>query len=216
VAKYKGIIFDLDGTLINTIDDIAESMNEVLEQYKYPIFTNDEYKMKIGEGFKNLIVKAMPEEVSDTIIEEATELFNKIYYKKYLNRSRPYVGIDTTLDKLVARNIRLGIHTNKRNYYTNFLIDKYFNRIPFIEVYGECAGIPTKPSPILTLKIIEKMNLRPEEVLYVGDSTTDILTAQNAGIHSVAVLWGFRSYEELKKYGAKYIISKPDELLDII
>lgn len=216
MKKYRGVIFDLDGTLLDTIDDISDSMNDVLKQYSHPTFTSEEYKLKIGGGFKNLALNSFPKGTLEEIINESIELFANMYDKRYMNKSKPYEGIDELLDILVDKDIKLGVNSNKRNDYTNNLVNNFFQRIPFVSVYGECKGIPTKPDPTLALKIIKAMDLKPEEILYVGDTNTDMMTAQNAGIDSVGVLWGFRSYEELKKYDAKYIISKPDELLDII
>ena len=216
MKKYRGVIFDLDGTLLDTIDDIADSMNDVLKQYCHPIFTSEEYKLKIGGGFKNLALNSFPKGTLEKIINESIELFANMYDKRYMNKSKPYEGIDELLDILVDKDIKLGVNSNKRNDYTNNLVNNFFQKIPFVAVYGECKDIPTKPDPTLVLKITKAMDLKPEEILYVGDTNTDMMTAGNAGVDSVGVLWGFRSYEELNKYGAKYIISKPEELLDII
>jgi len=216
MKKYRGVIFDLDGTLLDTIDDISDSMNDVLKQYSHPTFTSEEYKLKIGGGFKNLALNSFPKGTLEKIINESIELFANMYDKRYMNKSKPYEGIDELLDILVDKDIKLGVNSNKRNDYTNNLVNNFFQKIPFVAVYGECKDIPTKPDPTLVLKITKAMDLKPEEILYVGDTNTDMMTAGNAGIDSVGVLWGFRSYEELNKYGAKYIISNPKELLDII
>lgn len=216
MKEYKGIIFDLDGTLLDTIDDLSDSMNEVLKKYNYPIFTSEEYKFKVGAGFKGLTLNSFPKETDNAIIDEGIKLFAEIYDKRYLNKTKPYKGIDDILDTLAKMSIKLGINSNKRNDYTNNLTMKFFERIPFVRIYGERNGIPKKPDPTSALEIAEAMDLKPEEVLYVGDSSIDMMTAKNAGMDGVGVLWGFRSYEELNKYGANYIISAPDELLGII
>lgn len=216
MKKYKGIIFDLDGTLLDTIDDLAESMNEVLKKYDHPTFTSDEYKLKIGGGFEGLISNSVPADTDSETQEEALILFSSIYDKRYLNKSKPYEGIDSLLDELSKREFKIGINSNKKDEYTNILANKFFKRIPFIKIYGERDGIARKPDPISALDIIKSMGLRPEEVLYVGDSKVDIMTAKNAKIDSVGVLWGFRDYEELEKYGATYIVSDPKEILKII
>lgn len=216
MKEYKGIIFDLDGTLLDTIDDLSDSMNEVLKKYSYPIFTSEEYKFKVGAGFKGLTLNSFPKETDNAIIDEGIKLFAEIYDKRYLNKTKPYKGIDDILDTLAKMSIKLGINSNKRNDYTNNLTMKFFERIPFVRIYGERNGIPKKPDPTSALEIAEAMDLKPEEVLYVGDSSIDMMTAKNAGMDGVGVLWGFRSYEELNKYGANYIISTPGELLDII
>lgn len=216
MTKYKGIIFDLDGTLLDTIDDLGDSMNEVLQIYNNPIFTNEEYKLKIGGGFKGLMQNSFPEATDLEIIKEATLLFSNIYDGKYINKTKPYRGIDDILDELNKMGIKIGINSNKKDKYTNSLADKFFKRIPFIAIYGERQGIPRKPDPTSALEIIQLMGLKPEEVLYIGDSKVDIMTAKNAGIDSVGVLWGFRNYDELSKHGATYIISDAKEILNII
>lgn len=216
MTKYKGIIFDLDGTLLDTIDDLGDSMNEVLKTYNHPIFTMEEYKMKIGGGFKGLALNSFPEDTDLDTIEEAILLFSEIYDSRYLNKTQPYKDIDYILDELKKIGIKIGINSNKRDSYTNDLADKFFKRISFVAVYGEREWIPKKPDPTSALEIIQLMGLKAEEVLYVGDSMVDIMTANNAGIESVGVLWGFRDYEELSKYGATYIVSDPKEILTIV
>lgn len=216
MTKYKGIIFDLDGTLLDTIDDLGDSMNEVLKRYNYPTFTSEEYKLKVGGGFKGLVLNSFPEGTDLDIVEEATLLFSNIYDTRYLNKTKPYNGIDYILDELSKIGIKIGINSNKKVEYTNNLIIKFFNRIPFIAIYGERKGILIKPNPTSALEIIQLMNLKPEEILYIGDSMVDIMTANNAGVHSIGVLWGFRNHEELSKSGATYIISDAKEILSII
>lgn len=216
MKRYKGIIFDLDGTLLDTIDDLSESMNEVLKTYNYPTFTSEEYKLKIGGGFRGLVLNSFPEYTDLDRIDEAIILFSNIYHTRYLNKTKPYEGIDYILDELNDMGLKLGINSNKKDEYTNNLTNKFFERIPFIAIYGERDGISKKPDPTAALDIIKLMQLKPEELLYIGDSMVDIMTAKNSGIDSVGVLWGFRSYEELSKYGANYIISDPKEILEII
>ena len=216
MTKYKGIIFDLDGTLLDTIDDLGDSMNRVLKTYNLPTFTMEEYKLKIGGGFKGLAINSFPEDTNNEIIEEAIQLFSNIYDSSYLNKTKPYKDIDYILDELNKMELKLGINSNKKDNYTNILANKFFSRIPFFAIYGEREGIPKKPDPISALEIIQLMGLKPDEVLYIGDSMVDIKTANNAGIHSVGVLWGFRDYDELKEYGATYIVSDPREILSIV
>jgi phosphoglycolate phosphatase len=216
MTKYKGIIFDLDGTLLDTIDDLGDSMNEVLKTYNYPTFISEEYKLKVGGGFKGLVLNSFPKGTDLDIIEEATVLFSNIYDERYLNKPKPYDGIDSILEELNKMGIKMGINSNKKDKYTNNLTDKFFKRIPFIAVYGEREGVQKKPNPTSALEIIQLMGLKSEEVLYIGDSMVDIMTANNAGIDSVGVLWGFRNHEELSKFGATYIISDAKEILSII
>lgn len=213
---YRGIIFDLDGTLLDTIDDLADSMNEVLKIYGYPGFTREEYKLKIGGGFKGLALNSFPEATDPHTIEEAIILFSEIYDRKYMDKTKVYEGIDYILDEINKRGLKLGVNSNKKDEYTRVLTNRFFKRIPFVEIHGEREGVEKKPDPIAALDIIEKMGLTKDEVLYVGDSKVDIMTAKNAGLDSLGVLWGFRDYEELSKHGADYIVADPKEILDII
>lgn len=216
MTKYKGIIFDLDGTLLDTIEDISDSVNEVLKIYNYPTHDYKDYKLKVGNGFKNLIENSFPEGIDEKVILKGLELFIEIYDRNYMNKTHPYEGIPEVLDGLTKMGIKLGINSNKRNDYTNQLVEKFFPDIPFVKVYGERKEIPKKPNPTTALEIAYLMELKPQEVLYIGDSKTDILTAGNAGMDSVGVLWGFRSYEELKEYNASYIVKFPHNILEIV
>ncbi|NLM04199.1 MAG: HAD family hydrolase [Clostridiales bacterium] len=216
MRKYKGIIFDLDGTLINSIEDIVDSMNEVLNEYGMATFTLEEYKTKIGSGIRNLVKRSLPENTKEEEIDEAVKLYEKFYEKNYLNKTKAYEGIDELLEKLVEMDIKLGINSNKKDNYTKELAKKIFKNIPFIKVFGEREGIPIKPDTTTMLEIVEAMELQPEEVLYIGDSDVDMITGKNANMDTVGVEWGFRSKEELISSGATYIISTPKDLLDII
>ena len=216
MRKYKGIIFDLDGTLINSIEDIVDSMNEVLNEYGMATFTLEEYKTKIGSGIRNLVKRSLPENTKEEEIDEAVKLYEKFYEKNYLNKTKAYEGIDELLEKLVEMDIKLGINSNKKDNYTKELAKKIFKNIPFIKVFGEREGIPIKPDTTTMLEIVEAMELQPEEVLYIGDSDVDMITGKNANMDTVGVELGFRSKEELISSGATYIISTPKDLLDII
>ena len=216
MGKYKGIIFDLDGTLLDTIQDISDSANEVLTLYGYPNFSYDEYKLKVGDGLKNLFRNSVPDGIDDNTFEEAYRLFLKTYNKNYQNKTIPYKGIVEMLEEIDKMGIKIGINSNKKNEYTYKLAIKFFIRVPFIAIFGERNDIPRKPDPTAAKEILKDMDLQPEEVLYVGDSKTDIMTATNAGMDGMGVLWGFRSFEELNKYGAKYIVSNPEEIVNIV
>ena len=216
MKKYKGVIFDLDGTLLNTIEDLGDTVNKVLEEFSLPTFTYAEYKLKVGGGIKNLVINSFPENTSQEIIDEGLKLFDLYYEKNYKNKTRPYKGILEVLDELKERGIKLAVNSNKRDDYTKLLVDKFFPDIGFLKVYGDREGVVKKPDPHSALEIAEFMNLEAGEVLYIGDSNVDILTAKNAAMDSVGVLWGFRDREEFNKYGADFIVGDPKEILGII
>jgi len=216
MTKYSGVIFDLDGTLVYTIEDIGDSMNEVLKIYNLDTFSYEEYKQKIGRGLRRLVINSFPEDTIESTIDEALETLYKVYAKKYLNKSKPYDGIRDLLCILNKKGLKLAVNSNKKDEYTKNIINKFFDNIPFTNIYGEREGIPNKPNPTSTLEIAKNMNLEPSEILFIGDSEVDILTATNANMDSVGVLWGFRDYDVLKKSGAKYMVSDWKEILDII
>lgn len=214
--KYKGIIFDLDGTLLDTLDDISDAINQALAKYDYPGFSREDYKIKLGNGFKYLVEQSVPKETSDEDKNGVLTSFSDYYRENYLNKTKPYEGIDQMLDDLVSMGIRLGVNSNKRNDFVLRLVDKYFGRIQFAGVFGERKGLPKKPDPYSANELADLMGLGHDEILYIGDSNTDILTALNANMDSIGVLWGFRTYDELKETGASYIVSNPREIIDIV
>ena len=215
MIKYKGIIFDLDGTLLDTLTDIADSCNKALEQFGFTGYTLEEYKVKVGSGFKVLIERCVPKETDDTksLILKA---FVEIYSHNYLNKTAPYEGIIEMLDELNSMGVKLAVNSNKRDDYIKPLTSKFFSDIAFVAAYGERKGIEKKPDPTTSNEIIKLMGLAKEEVLYIGDSDTDIKTAINSGVDGVGVEWGFRTPKELRENGAKYIVSKPSEIIEII
>ncbi|MCI8550328.1 MAG: HAD family hydrolase [Lachnospiraceae bacterium] len=216
--EYKGIIFDLDGTLINTLEDLADSVNEALERMGYPVWPTEAYRMKVGRGFRNLMENSVPEAVREdtAVIDRMLGFFVEAYDRRYMKKSHPYEGIDDLLDELAARGIYMAVNSNKRTDYTEKLIDKLFHRIPFVGVFGERAGVPKKPDPAGALELCGRMGLKPEEVLYVGDSGTDIKTGKNAGMDTIGVGWGFRGFGELRENGAVYLAESVKDILDIL
>lgn len=214
--KYKGIIFDLDGTLLDTIEDISDSVNIVLEEEGEETFSYDEFKLKIGGGFRNLITRCFPDRESDEEIDRLLERLKSVYEDNYMNKSKPYDGIEELIDVLVDKGVKLGINSNKREEYTINLVDKIFPDVEFVKVTGQTDDRDVKPDPTGARLVLDSMGLDESEVLYIGDSNVDVLTGHNLGAKVVGVDWGFRGEEELKKYGADYIAYSPMDILDIV
>ena len=216
--EYKGIIFDLDGTLIDTLEDLADSVNEALEQMGYPVWPVEAYRFKVGRGFRNLMENSVPETVREDggVIDRMLGFFVEAYDRRYMNKSHPYEGVDELLDGLVGKGIFLAVNSNKRTDYTEKLIDKLFGRIPFVGVFGERAGVPKKSDPAGALELCGRMGLEPGEVLYVGDSGTDMKTGRNAGMDTVGVGWGFRGFPELEESGAVYLAETVQDILSLV
>lgn len=216
--KYKGIIFDLDGTLVNTLEDLADSVNEALERMGYPVWPTEEYRFKVGRGFRNLMENSVPKAVREDegTIDRMLDFFVEAYDRRYMDKSHPYEGIDGLLDKLTEKKVFLAVNSNKRTDYTEKLVDKLFHQIPFVGVFGERVGVPKKPDPAGALELCGRMGLNPEEVLYVGDSGTDMKTGKNAGMDTVGVAWGFRGFTELKENGAVYLAETVEDILALV
>ncbi len=214
---YRGIIFDLDGTLINTLDDLADSVNEALLESGYPTWPVDDYRLKVGRGFRNLMENSIPADKREdgAVIDAVLKRFVAAYDRRYMNKSCPYKGMEALLAALEAEYIQVAVNSNKRTDYTEKLIAKLFPRTPFVAVFGERQGVPKKPDPAGALEIADMMKLEPEEILYIGDSGTDMQTGKNAGMDTVGVAWGFRGSGELSANGAVYIVETAEEILSV-
>ena len=210
---YKGIIFDLDGTLLDTIDDLTDAVNHTLIKYGFPIRKREEILSFVGHGARELINKAVPVDQKHLVDEVLTDYKN--YYDSHARiKTKPYQGITDMLIQLKDR-FKLGVVSNKQDQAVKQLVSHYFEPI-FIGVIGESKQIPKKPDPSSVLKVIEAMNLSPQEVIFVGDSEVDIETANNVSCDMIAVTWGFRSKDILKSLNPTYLINHPSEILDII
>lgn len=214
---YKLIIFDLDGTLLDTVDDITNSVNFALTQYNYPTQTRENIQSFIGNGLTKLIERSIPPELCyPDYVSMVRHEFMKHYAIHSETLTKPYNGIDNLLEKLQEKGYKLAIASNKVHSATQTLAKKYFSTIHFCEVFGQREGIPTKPRPDVLNEIVKLTGVLKSDVLYVGDSGVDAQTARNAGIDFVGVLWGFRSKNELLENGASCFIERAEELLEII
>ena len=211
--KYKGIIFDLDGTLVNSLEDISDAMNSVLKGLNFPIHNYDTYQYFIGSGLRNLVSKALPE--SNNSIDEIETCFESMvkgYRETCTIKTKPYDGIIELLDNLVSRNIKLAVFSNKADELTKKIVADIFPNY-FSNVVGLSVESLKKPNPFEAIAISEKWNLKPEEIIFIGDSDIDMQTAVNANMFPVGVTWGYRTEEELKASGAKLVIHSPLDLI---
>ncbi|MCL2435794.1 MAG: HAD-IA family hydrolase [Lentimicrobiaceae bacterium] len=212
----KLIIFDLDGTLLNTIDDLADSMNSVLQQNGYPAHDTDAYKYFVGDGVAMLVRRALPKEVTEATFTKLLNDFMNEYELRKADKTAPYAGMIETLDKLQEKGILLAVATNKPHELLPDLMAHYFPTIKWAAVFGNRKDVPVKPHPQIVYDILNVTNINKTNVLYVGDTAVDMQTAQNAGLKKVGVLWGFRPKEELEQADADYIIMHPQELMGLI
>lgn len=214
--KFKGIIFDLDGTLVNSLEDISDAMNKVLQGLNFPTHTYDTYQYFIGSGLRNLVSKALPAtNNSDDQIEICFECMINEYREMCTIKTKPYDGIVELLENLNSQNIKLAVFSNKADELTKKIASEIFPN-HFDQAVGLSTEALKKPNPFEALEIGKKWNLKPEEILFVGDSDIDMQTAVNANMFPVGVTWGYRTEEELKNSGAKLVVNTASELIEIL
>ena len=214
--NYKAAIFDLDGTLINSLEDLADSANAMLESYGFPTHPVEPYKYFVGNGSRKLIERCLPKEKANdpTFVDEALERYKNIYAKHTQDKTHVYDGILEMLNELKKRNIPMGICTNKHQSAAEDIVNAMFPAGMFQSIMGDQPGLPRKPDPKKVLMIAQKFGVQPKEVAYFGDTSVDMDTARNAGFLPVGVLWGFRPKEELIEHGAKVLLETPMELFE--
>lgn len=215
--KIKGIIFDLDGTLADTLGDLTISMNEMLSHYGFPHRSSEELLKFINRGALSFVKSSLPSEVQsdDSFVESAFHIYNEAYMNHYLDTTYLYDGMYDTVTKLKSDGFKLAVFSNKQNIQTNAIVKKLFGDDMFDIVMGH-AEFPHKPNPEAVFYILETLGITAEETIFVGDSDVDVKTAQNSGTYPVGVSWGYRPPEFLTAVGAKTIINKPAEIFDII
>ena len=216
---YRAAIFDMDGTLVNTIEDLADSVNEMLEHFNLPTKTVDEVRLAVGNGAMKLMERTAllgDKATDEKFLIEALNFYDGCYKRRLTNKTKPYDGIIEFLAELNAKKIPLGICTNKQHFAAVEIAEKILSPIKFDAVIGDERGKPKKPDPTNALAIAKKFNVKPAEVAYFGDTSVDVQTAINAGFFPVGVTWGFRPESELVESGAKLIVHHPSEILNLI
>lgn len=217
MTKIKAIIFDLDGTLLDTLEDIMDSVNSVLESLGFPLHTIKEYRYFIGDGIEELVKRALPDEEREgSNFKQYLSLVKNEYRKRWYNKTKPYEGIIDMLHFLNKMALKMSIFSNKPHDFTELAVKRYFPEIKFDCVLGAKNGNPRKPDPWGALFIAEKSGYKPEEFIYLGDTKTDILTAKKAGMISAGAIWGFRGKKELKEAGADYLVETPSNFSELI
>lgn len=215
--RYQLAIFDLDGTLLNTIGDLAVGCNHILSGEGLPTHTYEQYCMMVGNGVKRLVERALPEECrTPEYIEEMRRRFVEFYYDHIDTHTTPYAGIVELLAELQQRGVKLAVASNKFQAGVVRLMERFFPEIHFEATLGGRPGIPAKPEPDIANEIIRLVGVTPDSTLFIGDSGVDMLTAHAAGAVAVGCAWGFRSREELIETKADHIIDHPSEILGLI
>lgn len=207
------IIFDLDGTLLDTLEDIAETANAVLTHHGFQAHPKEAYKGFVGDGLRALMERIAPLSTPATVINDCCRLFMQLYGSKCMHNSRPYDGIEDMLAAVKKKGISMAVLSNKPHAFTQLFVDTFFARETFAFVYGQREGFAKKPDPSVALTIAELQGIRPENMLFVGDTPIDIRTGKASGMMTSAVTWGFRSRPELQEEKPDSIINHPMELL---
>jgi len=213
----KAVIFDLDGTLVNSIKSISDSMNFILKKYGFPTHSDEKYKIFVGEGMDELVHRALPEnEIKNRDIDRFIKEYREIYGKFWRKSIKPFPGIISMLKELNKKKISLFVLSNKSDHYTKLQVKELFGDINFINIYGAVEGIPRKPDPSAAVKMLKKNNISPSETAFVGDTSIDIITALNGNMKPIGVSWGFRTKKELNDSGAEKILKKPADIFSIL
>jgi len=216
LIMQNACVFDLDGTLINSLKDLAISSNYALEVQGFPTHETEEYRYFVGRGAQKLIEDILPEAIrTPEIIKKTKELFNDHYDAHYLDNTAPYDGISPLLAQLKQRGFRLAVVSNKPDDFVKKIVTQLFGG-SFDAVIGQREGVARKPDPASVFEACEAMGIEPQGCLYLGDSGVDMLTAKAAGMFPIGVLWGFRDRAELLENGARALIEHPSEILALI
>lgn len=214
---FKAIIFDLDGTLIDSLEDLGNATNRVLMKNNFPTHKMEEYRYFVGEGVDTLITRALPDEIrSKEIINSCIREFREDYRKNWNINTKLYDGITEMLDLIALRGLKMAILSNKPDYFTKKCVAEFLPKWKFERVIGQRESVPKKPDPAGAKEIAECLAVLPSEIIYLGDTPIDMKTAIAAGMLPVGVLWGFRPEGELKKSGAQRVIQKPQEIMEVI
>ena len=213
---YDLVIFDLDGTLINSLGDLASACNKALMRHGFPVHPTEAYRYFVGNGLLKLAERSLPEDSrSDEHIRMIVDDFNEIYAAEYNILTRPYDGIPELVRDLRAHGVLTAVASNKPNIFTKTIISEMFGDV-FVMVKGKADGMPVKPDPAIIHSIMDTLGITADKTVMVGDSAVDMQTAHNAGIHSIGCTWGFRTVSELTEGGAEHIADTPADVIGIV
>ena len=214
--NYKAAVFDLDGTLVNSLDDLADSANATLRAHSFPMHEVEAYRYFVGDGTRKLMERILPQEYAadTTFVEQFMSKYKDRYARNLLQKTKPYDGIMEMLEELRRRGIPMAVCTNKHQSAAEMIVKTLFPHRIFQEIIGDQEGLPRKPDPQKVLRIMRNFGVTGEQTAYFGDTDVDMDTARNAKAFAVGVLWGFRPEEELVAHGAHILLSHPMELFE--
>ncbi|SHO45382.1 HAD family hydrolase [Desulfopila aestuarii] len=210
----KTVIFDLDGTLLDTLEDLAYAGNAVLAECGFPQHPVDKYKYFVGDGMRVLMERIAPSTCTPEKIDQCCTIFNRIYGECWHRRTTLYPGIENMLKRLREKGVRLAILSNKPHQFTTVCVDRFFPGQRFDLVFGQRENVKKKPDPAGAFEIAAKLDVQPADCVYVGDTAVDMQTGKSAGMFTIGVLWGFRTFDELRENNADLIVDHPMEIVD--
>ena len=215
--KFSGLICDLDGTLLDSIADLGESMNTVLAADGLPRHPISAYRLLVGDGVEMLAERSLPPRLrSPEMVTEMARRMREVYSGRWGVHTRPYEGIEEMLVQAHQAGVTLAVLSNKVDDFTRDMISHFFPQVPFAQVVGAKKGVPNKPNPQSALQLAQDLSLKPQECIFLGDTKVDMETAVEAGMFPVGVLWGFRDEKELNEAGAKRLLAHPSELTELL
>ena len=214
----KGVVFDLDGTLANTLEDLKDSLNMAMTELSLPLHTDESVMKCLNNGMKVFVQRAVPEDMrTEELLSRVSERYHHYYKLNHMNKTYFYDGINSLLTALKSEyGLKLAVISNKDNSYTKNIVNTLDTAHCIDVAYGYREGIPHKPSPESVFGIMDELGLKPDEVILVGDSEVDIKTALNAGIKSIGVLWGFKGMEAFTEYKPDFFAQKPSDIINIL
>ncbi len=212
--KYSAVVWDMDGTILDTLQDLCDSVNFVLVKNGYPERSLEQTRCSVGNGVRRLMELSLPEGEKDPSFEKLFTDFKKHYSVNCRNKTRPYDGIGEVLDALKTKGLKMAVVSNKLDSAVKELARDFYPQMDF--ALGETEGLKRKPAPDMVEKALSELGVGKNEAVYIGDSEVDVLTAKNSGLDCISVLWGFRTKEELLPHGANIFANTPCELIDLI
>ena len=215
MKNYEAVIFDLDGTLLDTLEDLADSVNASLEAYRHPRKTLGQIRSYVGNGIRKLMERSLEGGENNPDFENVFEEFNRHYKGNCWNKTKPYDGVAELLQKLKSEGMKMAIVSNKANFAVKELNEHFFKEFGMIAI-GERQGVARKPEPDMVALALQELHMPLNRAVYVGDSEIDVMTAANAGLPCISVLWGFREREVLERYGARQFAGTAEELLALL
>ena len=214
---YKAILFDLDGTLLDTLEDLGNAANRVLDKYGFPTHTMADYRYFVGDGVVTLMNRALPEDKrNNDTIQICVKTFREEYGKSWNVKTRPYDGVPEMLDALVTHGLKMAVLSNKPDEFTKLCVTEFLPKWAFDIVLGQRNSLPLKPDPASALEIAKCLDVPPSHFIYLGDTAIDMKTAVAADMFPVGALWGFRTGKELLESGARAVIKRPQEILNFL